>query len=301
MSQLAKFCTMCGYYETHSRRTLRSFRMTPLIVTSSGFLWIVFSAFQPIIHKPLDENVIYGIQVAYRSGTTTVLFPAAISGIYGQRVAKQVQENAGFLVNFVPGSSHFTLRALHDRAEDHLTILFERKAYVLHLTTTHEAHLIVSFFSSKSVVSEKSAETPARLLSILDRAKAYSHLVKGSRDALVGVERVAPNYQTYYEDFRVILREVFRFDPEDALVFHIELENESDHLIHYRPDELAVRLGDSIYVQAIADASGAIPPKGKGNAYFAIVGMPGGGRNNLHSENPWNVLVVRAGGKTAKK
>ena len=47
-----------------------------------------------IIQKPLDEFVIYDIPVAYKSGTTTIMFPPAISGLYAKSVATQEQENA---------------------------------------------------------------------------------------------------------------------------------------------------------------------------------------------------------------
>lgn len=259
------------------------------------------NAFQRIIHKSLDENIIYGIRVAWRTGTTTILFPGAISGIYGQRVAKQEQENADFLVSFMPGSFHFTLRALHANAEDQLTVIFEKKAYVLHLSAADEGpYLTVSFFYPRRVAAGKSLLTPESLLSLLDRAKAYSLLQKGAPDALVGVERIKSGREIYYQGFRVILREVFRFDPEDAVVFHIEFESESDHLIRYRPDELAVRLGDRIYVQSIADASGVIPSRGREKAFFVIVGTPEGGRNNLRANNPWNILVVRTQEAKAK-
>ncbi len=274
-----------------------------LILSVAGLLLSNFpmKALQPIIHKPLDENVIYGIRVARRIGTTTILFPAAISGIYGQKVAKQVQDHADFLINFVPGSFHFTLRALHENAEDQLTVIFERKAYVLHLIAANEAYFTVSFFHPRRTTTSKSLVTPEKLLSILDRAKAYGLLESGAPDALVGVEHTTPAREIGYEGFRVILREVFRFDPEDTLVFHIEFVNESDHFIRYHPDELAVRLGDRIYIQAIADASGVIPPQGRGNAFFAITGMPEGGRNNLRADNPWNILVVRAEEKEVLK
>ena len=42
-----------------------------------------------IVQKPLDEFVIYNIPVACQSGNTTVLFPSAISGLYGKSVAVQ--------------------------------------------------------------------------------------------------------------------------------------------------------------------------------------------------------------------
>ena len=62
-------------------------------------------------------------------------------------------------------------------------------------------------------------------------------------------------------NFKLLIRDVWRFEQEDTLVFRIELENSSDSTIYYKPQDLAVRLEDRIYTQSIADASGVMPPK----------------------------------------
>ena len=95
-----------------------------------------------IVQKPLDEFVIYNIPVACQSGNTTVLFPSAISGLYAKSVAVQEQPNADFVLSFTPGNFYFTVRALKKDAEDHLTVIFNRKAYVLHLSGFREAVLL---------------------------------------------------------------------------------------------------------------------------------------------------------------
>ena len=89
-----------------------------------------------IVQKPLDEFVIYNIPVACQSGNTTVLFPSAISGLYAKSVAVQEQANADFVLSFTPGNFYFTVRALKKDAEDHLTVIYNRKAYVLHLAAS---------------------------------------------------------------------------------------------------------------------------------------------------------------------
>jgi len=64
------------------------------------------------------------------------MFPSEISGLFAKSVAVQDQENAGFLISFTPGNFYFTIRALKKDAEDHLTVIFNRKAYVFHLTAS---------------------------------------------------------------------------------------------------------------------------------------------------------------------
>jgi len=95
----------------------------------------------PITQKPLDEFVLYDIPVASKSGTTTVMFPSEISGLFAKSVATQEQKNAGFLISLTPGNFYFSIRALKPDAEDHLTVIFNRKAYVLHLKASEQPFL----------------------------------------------------------------------------------------------------------------------------------------------------------------
>jgi hypothetical protein len=128
----------------------------------------------------------------------------------------------------------------------------------------------------------------------MDKAKAYPLFEKSAPDALAGVLHAAPNVTNYYENFHVVIRDVWRFEQEDTLIFRLELVNASDSAIYYKPQDLAVRLGDRIYTQSLADASGIMPPKSTMPAFFAITGNGMGGRGNLAPDNKWNVLVVRA-------
>jgi hypothetical protein len=250
-----------------------------------------------IVQKRLDEFVIYNLPIAFKSGNTTVLFPSAISGLYAKSVAGQEQPNADFLLSFTPGNFYFTVRALKEDAEDHLTVIYNRKVYVLYLAASEEPFYSVTFFQGGNTRAASRPVVPERLLSLLDKAKAYPLFQKDHQDALVGVLHAAPNATNYYDDFKVVTRDVWRFEQEDTLVFRIDLENESDSPIYYKPQDLAVRLEDRIYTQSVADASGVMPPKSTTPAFFAITGNGSGGRNNLAPDNKWNVLVVRVDGQ----
>lgn len=253
----------------------------------------------PITQKPLDEFVIYDVPVAFHSGTTTIMFPATISGLYAKSVATQEQENAGFLITFTPGNFYFTLRALKRDAEDHLTVIFNRKAYVLQLTASERPFYNLTLFQDDRRGKDgKLAVVPERLLSLMDKAKAYPLFAANQPDALAGVLHAAPDLTNYYDGFTVHVRDVWRFEEEDTLIFRVELENTSDRAIAYNPQDLAVRLGERIYTQSLADASGIMPPKSLTPAFFAITGNGQGGRNHLAPDNPWNVLVVRADAAT---
>lgn len=249
----------------------------------------------PIVQKPLDEFVIYNVPVARKSGTTTILFPSQISGLYAKSIATQEQENAGFLISFTPGNFYFTIRALRPDAEDHLTVIYRRKAYVLHLTASDKPFYNLTFFADDRRGKDgKLAIVPERLLSLMDKAKAYPLFVANQPDALAGVLHAAPSIANYYDGFTVHVRDVWRFEEDDTLIFRVELENTSERAIYYKPQDLAVRLDERIYTQSLADASGVMPPKSVTPAFFAITGDGAGGRNHLSPDNKWNVLVVRA-------
>ncbi|MEY2905969.1 MAG: hypothetical protein RLZZ408_440, partial [Verrucomicrobiota bacterium] len=247
------------------------------------------------VQKPLDEFIIYDIPVASKTGTTTVMFPSEISGLFAKSVAVQDQENAGFLISFTPGNFYFTIRALKKDAEDHLTVIFNRKAYVLHMTASEHPFYNVTFYQEERNGKEGRINVvPERLLSLMDKAKAYPLLLKAERDALAGVLHASPGITNYYKDFNVRILDVWRFEEEDTLIFRLELVNETDQAIYYKPQDLAVRLDERIYTESLADASGVMPPKSVTPAFFAITGNGQGGRNHLAPDNKWNVLVVRA-------
>jgi hypothetical protein len=268
-------------------------------VTSPIFALAIFASAAfggQIVQKPLDEYVIYTVPVAFDSGTSTVMFPAEISGLFAKAVATQEQENAAFLISFTPGNFYFTVRALRKDSEDHLTVMYQRKAYVLRLIASDNPFYSLTFFSDARRGKQRAtgSVSPERLLSILDKAKAYPLFAGSQPDALAGVLHAAPDIINYYEDFNVHIRDVWRFEEEDTVVFRVELENTSDATIYYKPQDLAVRLDERIYTQSIADASGIMPRKSITPAFFAITGDGEGGRNHLAPDNPWNVLVVRA-------
>jgi hypothetical protein len=247
-----------------------------------------------ITQKHLDEFVICPLAVAFNSGNTTILFPAEISALYAKSIAVQEQPNASFLISFTPGNFYFTVRALHKDAEDHLTVIYNRKAYVLHLKASNKPLYTVTFFEDETPKGNATSVTPERLLSLMDKTKAYPLFQEHHPEALAGVLHVSPKTINYYDDFQVLIRNVWRFEQEDTLIFHIELENQSDTAIYYKPQDLAIRLEQRIYTQSLADASGVMPPKSTTPAFFSITGNGQGGRNHLAPDNKWNVLVVRA-------
>jgi hypothetical protein len=98
---------------------------------------------------------------------------------------------------------------------------------------------------------------------------------------------------TDFNDFEIRIEEVFRFNPEDTLVFHVTLRNKSEREIRYLPESFCVRVGNRLYYQSVSDAPGLLPPHAASMVYFAITGTPDGGRNELSLKNEFSVLVSR--------
>ena len=98
---------------------------------------------------------------------------------------------------------------------------------------------------------------------------------------------------TDFNDYEIRVEEVFRFNPEDSLVFHVTLRNKSEQEIRYRPETFTVRVGNRVYHQSVSDAPGVLPPKSQSTVYFAVTGTPDGGRNELSLKNEFSVFVTR--------
>jgi hypothetical protein len=250
------------------------------------------SATSSIVQKPLDEAIVYEVPTAWRAGNTTILFPSEISALYGKDIAAQEQPNARFLVSFVPGNYYVTLRALDRNVEDYLTIIYQRKAYIFHLVAADQPYRAITLFNPKRS-AQNAPVAPSQLLSLLDRAKAYGLFKAQHPDALEGVLHITPKIENPYQDFTVRIKNVWRFEAQDTLVFGLELINHTAATITYKKQDLAVRLGERIYTQSIVDASGSMPPNSTTPVFFAITGDGFGGRNHLAPDNNWSVLVLR--------
>ena len=254
-------------------------------------------AANPIAEYRLDERTVYAIPVS-RSRVTTISFPGPISAIDAANVTSDPKIPGLFQIAHTKGSYFLSVRALVERATTNMNIRWNKKTYVIELVESSSPLYSVIFEDDTDAdIRPASARvTPNRLLALLDKAKAYPLLKEYHADAVAQVEYV--NFRNNprvldYKDYEVQLDEVFRFNPEDTLIFRILLRNKTDQPIQYRPDGFSLRVGDRTYPQSISDASGTIPPKGEAPAYFAVTGTPNGGRNDLSLKNDFTVLLDR--------
>jgi len=243
----------------------------------------------------LDEQTVYVIPVAINR-VTTISFPGPISAIDAAQVTIDPQKPAAFLVAHTKGSSFLSVRAEAKKATTNVNIRWNNKTYVIELVESDEPLLSVTFQNAPDASASAPAEpvTPSRLLALLDKAKAYPLLKAYHSETVAQVE-----YRNFEKEPRILdctnyavkIDEVFRFNPEDTLIFRVGVTNESDKELRYAPNGFSLRVGERTYPQSISDASGVVPPHAEAPAYFAVTGTPNGGRNDMSIKNDFFVIL----------
>jgi hypothetical protein len=265
---------------------------------------------QAIKTFPLDDHTVYHLKVA-TDKVTTIVFPQGITDIEGSGVTADPKVKANMLMSYHAGDRFFSVRALKDDVQADLNVICNRSVYVLELTTDKEPFQLVRFYPADEPTATVPGSLPPgknsgpnHLLGLLDKAKAFPLLAEQYPEMVSQIEQDEPHTLTLYRGFDVIMAKAFRFDPEDALIFQIELVNHTDQPIYYIPQSLGVRVGPTVYWSALSDASGVMPagekdPKtgkisdGHSIVWFVICGTPQDGRNHLSVQNKFNVLVFR--------
>jgi hypothetical protein len=270
---------------------------TTLIV---GFLLATVSVFasgrpQVIKQFPLDERTVYEIPIG-TDVPTTLMFPSAITAIEGANISGNPETPAPVLLAYTPGRYFFSVRAVEPNAKAAINVVWKNRTFVLRFAVSPQPYGSVTFYEDELTgrnTNLRRRVSPDVLLGLLDRAKSHRLVEMQYPEAVQQIDHGAPGDVTLYKDFRVTVEEVFRFDPEDTLVFKLRLENSGDSEVIYQPQRLAARVGVQVFHASIADASGIIPPKATTTAFFAITGTPAGGRANLSIKNRFSIIVPR--------
>jgi hypothetical protein len=255
-----------------------------------------------ITNFKLDPRLIHTVYCHERdTGVTTVLFPSEISGAYSARVDVKFNEKkpTPYLLSFSPGNAHFTIKSLAAAGtKGAVNVIYEKKVYVIHLETLKRGHSSVSFIRPKRPLATvgnngkmNMAPSPALLLSMLDKAKAY-HLFKKHYPAQIEeLDYHASSTVMDYSTHQILLKEVIRFQGKDTIYFHLQIKNKGKQKLRYSPKGFGVTIGDEILYCTLADASGVVPASGVTSAWFCISGNKSGGRNNLAAKNDWKILL----------
>ncbi len=246
---------------------------------------------------PLDDRVVVSVPVA-TNRVTTISFPGPITAIDAAGVTADGKSPGQFQLAHANGSAFLSVRALAAKASANLNIRWNKRTYVFELVESGAPVLALNLEdrSAEEAAQPAPVVTPTRLLALLDKAKAFPILKDQHPEAVAHAEARTFGDKpqiTSFSDYEIRIEEVFRFNTEDSLVFHVTLRNKSNQEIRYRPESFSVRAGSRLYWQSISDAPGVLPPKASSTVYFAITGDPGGGRNELSLKNEFSILVER--------
>jgi hypothetical protein len=259
---------------------------------------VAFAAPPEVIQRlTLDERVVVTVPVA-TNHVTTISFPGPIAAIDAVGVTADGKTPGQFQLAHTKGSSFVSVRALARKAATNLNIRWNKRTYVFEVVESDTPVFALNLEDQAAAETAQPAPlvTPARLLALLDKAKAFQLLKKQHAEAVADAEaRTFGDEQqvTDFNDYEIRIEEVFRFNSEDTLVFHVTLRNKSDAEVRYLPESFCVRVGNRLYYQSISDAPGVLPPCAASTVYFAITGTPDGGRNELSLKNEFTVLVTR--------
>jgi len=245
----------------------------------------------------LDDRAVVTVPVA-TNRVTTISFPGPIAAIDAVGVTADGKTPGQFQLAHTKGSSFLSVRALVSNAASNLNIRWNKHTYVVELVESDTPVLALNFEDRLTVEAPQPAPvvTPTQLLALLDKAKVFALLKKQQPEAVANAQARTFGGKpqvTDFNDYEIRIEEVFRFNSEDTLVFHVTLRNKSDKEIRYLPETFAVRVGNRLYYQSISDAPGVLPPKAFSTVYFAVTGTPDGGRNELSLKNEFMVLVTR--------
>jgi hypothetical protein len=251
-------------------------------------------AAKPIQDLILDDHTVYSVPV---SGTrvTTVSFPSAISAIDAALVTTDGKTAGLFQIAHTEGTSYFSARALAKNASTNLNVRWDGRTYVLELKESADPCLSVIFQPHDEKAMIQRPLTPARLLGLLDKAKAFPLLKEHYPEAVAGVDFRGGSKQSITDcgDYVVHVKEAYRFKLEDTLIFRLTLENKTAKVIQYAPERVELKVGTHTLVPSVAQLEGSIPPKGTAEGYVAFTASPDGERNDLSLKNDFTFLLDR--------
>ena len=252
-----------------------------------------------ILKDFLDENVLVVVPVA-TNRVTTISFPSPIEAIDGAGITVDGKTPGQFQLAHARGSAFLSVRALLPKSSANLNIRWNEHTYVFELVESNDPVLSLNMETlptpEDSGFGHAPDVSPLKLLSLLDKAKAFPLLKAQQPESVADV-----SFTTYdgkplisdFNDYQIQIDEAFRFNPEDTLAFRVGITNETDEPLIYQPDSFTLRAGNRLYPQSISDAEGSVPARSTSIVYFLVTGTPDGGRNDLSLKNDFTVLINR--------
>jgi len=210
-----------------------------------------------------DQTYVVGIAP---NVPTTVVFPAAGLGFQGIGFMRAADTSPQPVqIDHEPGTNYFTVRAIMPNARSDLNVIFEGRIYGFVFVLSDDPTRGLTLLrppppSARAKASAKTARVSVtRLVEMLDEAKAYDVIAAtypGYQRNIVPQEK---SFRIPYPLFDVVVDRAWRFEEEDTIVLRVVLVNKTPRPLMYRPDALAVKIGERTFFCSVADADGRIP------------------------------------------
>lgn len=271
-------------------RLTRLALLNVLIVTSGAY-----ATEQRVQDFPLDDHTVYSVPVS-ATHVTTISFPSPVTAIDGALLTLDGKTPGLFQIAHTRGTSFLSLRALAKDATTNLNVRWNNRTYAFDLHESSQPWYSVVLRSGPENSNRAPRPlTPARLLGLIDKAKAFALLQKQQPDAIADVEYADHRDKPLVSDcgdYQVRMTEAFRFPESDAIVFHLAIENRSDKALDHAPEKLEVRIGDRVFNPSLTDLVSGIAPHESTIGYAVVSGGPNV-RNNLSLKNDFTFVLSR--------
>jgi hypothetical protein len=271
-------------------------RFVPLLLLSC----VVASA-QNIGTKPLIVGA--PIRIALNPAlTTTLLFPAPLSGVFGLGLVSDQSTTGGTVqISHPDGSNVLVLHALSATAHVLATVLLNGALYVLDLETSAQPDIAITFVTAEQaapravpvtpeeIVSVRPKYDPEILISLLRRARDSGILQPLYRDLYEGYTKKEVFFTSDSGSVKTTVTTVHRFSKEDAVVLQGVVENETDHPVTFDGRAATVLVANEVHPIKLLDCLRPIPAHTRTLIDCVIQGDIDGGRANLSVENSYRI------------
>ncbi|MBV9009137.1 MAG: hypothetical protein JO354_08225 [Verrucomicrobia bacterium] len=271
-------------------------RSVRLLLLSIPISAISASGVEPRVQDfALDDHTVYSVPVS-ATRVTTISFPSPVTAIDGALLTLDGKTSGLFQIAHAKGTAFLSLRALSKDAATNLNVRWNNRTYAFELHESAEPWYSVVLRSGPETSNRAPRPlTPARLLGLIDKAKAFALLQKQQPEAIADVEYADHRDKPIVSDcgdYQVRMTEVFRFPENDAIVFHLVIENRSDKPLDFTPEKLEVRVGDRLFNPSLTDLVSGIAPH-ESTIGYAVVSSEPDAHNNLSLKNDFTFVLSR--------
>lgn len=218
-----------------------------------------------LLTQYLQPDATYHVGIAPHI-PTTVMFPAPGLGFQGVGLMQASELTPQPVqIEHTSGTNYFTVRAIKEEARSDLNVIYEGRIYAFVFTLSDEPTRALTLMRPPAAPRGNAAArrtarvSVSRLVELLDEAKAYDLIASAYPGYQRNITVQEKGYRIPYPLFDVLVDHAWRFEAEDTIVLRVVFINRTGKPVYYRPDTLAVKIGERTFYCSIADADGEIP------------------------------------------